>query len=207
MVELAIITPMKRLGNIPIIFSNLRSCINEHINVHWFPIFDRSEEEAYPFWESRLLFLGSAYENFVIHPILSTISKAIAGHAHRNIALEVIRQKCHKNTWIYNLDDDNVLNPQLISFLTMNERLFKRKAGLIFEQQWKDGRIRLDTHRIEVCHVDTAMLLFRLKYLRELSFIETDYCADGHFIEAFYKRNKRKVLLVHSPLCYYNYLK
>jgi hypothetical protein len=206
MTELAIITPMKRLENIPILMSNIRASINNEINVHWFCVFDKSEENKFSFWEYRLNFLGNEYENFMIYPILSPVEKAIAGHAHRNIALHAIQQKCHKDTWIYNLDDDNCLHPNFIPYLTINEKLFRRKAGLIFEQQMKDGRIRLDTSRIELCHVDTAMLVFRLKYLKKLFFIENDYCADGHFIEAFYKKNKRRILLINSPLCYYNYL-
>lgn len=206
MLELIIITPCKRLENIPYIYSNIRMNLNTSVHVHWIPIFDKSEEEKYAFWQSRLIYLGSLSEHFTIDPLLSNVKYAIAGHAHRNIVLRALETISTK-AWIYNLDDDNLLHPNLISFLLRNERKLKRKRGVIFSQQFKDGRLRLGIDKIKVGYVDTAMILFKSKYLRGLKFQENDYCGDGLFIENFYKKHKRKIYLEQTPLCYYNFLK
>jgi hypothetical protein len=210
MVTIAVITPLKRLENIPIIFSNLRYNALRYINVsiHWFPIFDKSEEEWFEWWRDKLDFLGRENENFKIQPILSSVDKAIAGHAHRNIVLEEIKKQ-YEDIWVYNVDDDNILHDNFAKFFAINEGYLNQCSGLIFSQIMKDGRLRLeaDKDRVVVCHVDTAQLVFRLKDLGDLKYIENDYCADGHFINAFYEANKERVYIEKIPLCYYNYLK
>lgn len=208
MIIISIITPCKRLENIPVIFSNLRSCTSNFLKIHWFPIFDLSEKEKFLFWEKRLNYLGTERKEFSITPILSHIENAIAGHAHRNIALEKIKKE-YKDCWIYNVDDDNIIMLDLILYFLKNEKDLESYAGILVSQILKDGKLRLiaDKDKVVVCHVDTAQLVFKLKFLNDLKFIENDYCADGHFINAFYEQNNRNVYIEQNPLCYYNYLK
>lgn len=210
MLEIAIITPLKRLENIPILLSNLRYNALRYggVIIHWYPIFDQSEKENFPFWSERLIFLGNEDKCFLIHPILSPVKNAVAGHAHRNIVLKEL-QKQFEDIWVYNLDDDNVLHKDLITYLLSNQYQLSQYAGLLISQIFKGDFLRLTANKdkVVVCHVDTAMLIFRLKYLNSLSYIENDYCADGHFINAFYELNNKNILIEKRPLCYYNYLK
>lgn len=209
MVNIAIITPLKRLENIPLIFSNLRynALRYEGVTIHWYPIFDQSEADKFHFWNERLVFLGGEDESFLIHPILSPATNAIAGHAHRNVVLAELKKQ-FEDIWVYNLDDDNILHKDFITYFLSNQYQLSSHVGLLFSQMMKNGRTRLiaDKDKVIVCHVDTAMLVFRLKHLKGLLYIENDYCADGHFINAFYESNEKNVLIEKRPLCYYNYL-
>lgn len=209
MQTLNIITPCARPWNLFLIYKQLLSYKIQKIQIVWWIVLDKSIQDI------GSILKESTQDNLKIHFIKGVSDNAIAGHAHRNLILEkLVSLHGNINDWVYNLDDDNLLHEDYIQFLVDNEYLLKDYDGVLTQQINKEKQVRLDATRelIKVCHVDTAMITFRIKALgskygtEQLRFIETDYCADGHFIEALYKKLGDKLYVTNTPLCYYNFL-
>ena len=205
---LNVITPTIRTDNLQEIYNNLLFNA-KNLTIIWWVIFDKSIEEEYSHWVKWFNNKNEGIKNLIVFPFLSNKEKAIAGHAHRNVVLDILEQTKDFNNiseqWIYNLDDDNILHPSFISLLLSGKIDFY--DVVIFSQtHGKILRLKADENNVEVCHVDTAMILFKLKALNEIRFIESDYCADGHFIKAIWNNNENRKI-IEEPCCYYNYLK
>jgi len=206
MITLNIITPLSKPANLIHLLKNIAEN-SKKIKINWYIAFDKVKEDMYEFWSKKL----ENYEtdNLTITTLLSPIEKAIAGHAHRNFILNYFEEiGKNVNEWVYNLDDDNLLHPNFIDYLLKEEGELRKSLGVIFSQEMKDGSRRLtaDFFNVKVCHVDTAMLCCKLYAINKLRFIETDYCADGHFIEAVFNEQPHMFIIEKEPLCYYNYL-
>lgn len=203
--HLNIITPTVRIGNLDKIRESIIKCLEyENINVNWWIILDKTVTPSYNKIKKEF---ESLSEKLNILVILSDKEKAIAGHAHRNIILNLLRGYIHKDQWVYFLDDDNILHNNFLNFFATSDVL-NTSQGVIFSQVDRHNNLRLEPKKdnIKVCHVDTAMYLFKLGILGDLKFVETDYCADGIFIEELYKQHSSKFSITTEVLCYYNFL-
>ncbi|GAA0561643.1 hypothetical protein [Chitinophaga japonensis] len=110
------------------------------------------------------------------------------------------------NEWIYCIDDDNILHPDLVPWLMANQQVVEDASMLIFDQQLKDGTHRLSADRPRVNNIDTAQFMWRGTISTGIRFREDAYNADGFFAEEINKRTLCTTI-VNLPLCYYNYLR
>lgn len=222
-----IITPCSRVSNLEIVKKSIVDNLISEVNVRWHIVIDNKVERE---WREKFNLNDSPHEEYVCkeennlsiyYYISDKDVNAIAGHAHRNFILDKLENEVNKNDWVYNLDDDNVIFPNFFryvySLISVTERIKNEYSndervrdinGIIFSQLNRDNSIRLtaDKNNIKVCHVDTAMFIFKMSILNKLRFIENDYCADGHFIEKLYNNNRDNILVDDEPHCYYNYI-
>jgi hypothetical protein len=210
--KINIITPLSRPENLKAMYVNLLEAAMKGITIHWYLIVDASITgtiiQPPGFWLTTFRRIATYLKASELRvTVLNGQHGAMAGHAHRNMALPFMK---NWPDWIMSLDDDNVMHPSLPEWLIANEEELELKySGLIFDQLNKDGsyRLKADPDKISVNHVDTAQYMFRGSIVGDLRFQEDAYNADGIFIEELYRRHRDQFLIVNQPLCYYNYLR
>jgi hypothetical protein len=127
------------------------------------------------------------------------VQGGVSGNKQRNMALNYV----FSEDFVYFLDDDNLLHPDLIKFFEKNK--FEHK-GYIFGQDLGD-KLRLpDKENIKVNFVDQAQYLLHYTLLHNRRFKQV-YEADGHMIEEIYREFKSQILVTHEVMCYYNKLR
>ncbi|NEU10431.1 class I SAM-dependent methyltransferase [Flavihumibacter sp. R14] len=195
---LNIITPLSRIANLQSLYDNI-SYYAKGVKIVWWVILDRSLKQHYKnisLNESKCL---------KIKLLMSPYANCPGGHAHRNFILDLLDN--NPDQWVYNLDDDNILHPEFVSFFANDKELDDHDVALV-AQLHSDGTLRLeaDADNIKVYHIDTAMCLFKMKALNGgLRFVE-NYCGDGYFIESLHQNINNKFYIHNIPLSYYNYL-
>jgi len=120
--------------------------------------------------------------------------EGISGNPQRNYALDNI---VIKDTYLYFLDDDNEIHPDLYKLLSIidNNKLYT------FNQ--KD---RINGDYIEVYNIDTAMLLIDYNLCKDIRWILDKYNADGYYIKECYLTNLDKWIYINNTLSTYNIL-
>lgn len=206
--RLFIVTPFSRPEN----FERLRDSIfrNElDSRIEWHVIVDASV-----YTDDLHNTLKHAAAGLPVRIECSAHANACVGHAHRNFFIDYYRKEFNadgerQNDWAYFLDDDNLLHPDFID--TVTGHLVSQKCAGIFHQDLITGERRLnaDLDNVRVCHIDMAQYVINVSRLpHEIRFIEDDYCADGHFIEALFKHvQKAEFFIIDAVLSYYNALK
>lgn len=196
--KLIIVTPLSRVNNLPLIYENL--LLNSAtLKLHWMIMVDEKIHHEIQRIQNAIV----STETLQVSVLASPSKNNLAGHGHKNVALEMLGE----NDWVYFLDDDNIIHPSLLKFISEND-LFNSCDGIVVAQVWKNGAVRLNvsSDKIKVCHVDTASTVLSMRAIGETRFREGDYVADGYFIEEVYNKNSDKFLLFDIPMCYYNYL-
>lgn len=214
---LNICIPCSRPENLEAIFKNLLSedeiSHNRGIMIIAWLVFDADLdksgiEKVYRAYQST-----EAY-NSNIHFHFDTLKQKnnVAGHAARNLTLNKICNPTYMFSgnpgYFYSLDDDNILHPYLIPYIADNLTKIWQHDLFIFSQLNANGTMRLNAAKncIVPGHIDTAMFMVRVDKIGQLRFDESDYCADGKFIQQFYEAHPN-VLVEKKPLCYYNFLR
>ena len=133
--------------------------------------------------------------------------KGDMGHGLINQVLDEIT-----SGWIYILDDDNEMHPELIDVLhplAIENPLLK---GFIFSQQ-VSGRdfTGLDVREakpenVKVQKIDMGQFIVTKSLIDDLRFVPMTYTADGIFIEKLYEMYPNKFMFVDKILCNYNSL-
>ena len=120
------------------------------------------------------------------------------GNGQRNYAMSMIE---NKNTFIYFLDDDNIIHPHFYSFLQdLNEE------PLIYTFM-QDNYGTLSTgDRLYIGGIDTAMFLIHYDLCKNIKWDISKNEADGIFFLDCYHNNEKKHKYIEKTLCYYNYL-
>lgn len=193
--RLNIITPLSRPNNLQAMYESMRKPL---FPVKWWIMAD-------PIIRYYFIPPVSDHPNLEIS-VLRQKKVAIAGHAHRNTAIELITDP---NEWIMSLDDDNIIHPELFTWLLDHESELSGYSGLLWDQANKDGSMRLfaSPWDVRVNCIDTAQFMFRRGIVEDLRFKEDQYAADGMFIEELYRRHSDKFKIAPAALCYYNYLR
>jgi beta-1,4-mannosyl-glycoprotein beta-1,4-N-acetylglucosaminyltransferase len=116
----------------------------------------------------------------------------ISGNPQRNYALTKIT---NKDTFLYYLDDDNIIHPNLYKLISMMD---KNKMYTFNQGDREKG------NNIKVGRIDTAMCIIHYKLCNNITWIANEYTADGHYIKECYDKNKDSHIYVNNDLCYYN---
>lgn len=172
--ELHIITPVTRIGNVFEIHQNLVNSFKK-LDVKWYCIFDSFVSFfANPFVEK----VGS------VSVALWRQSKIQCpwGYACRNQVLDIL-----ENGWIYFLDDDNLIHPAFEeTFINCLEK-FPDSRWFIFRQIRPDGRIYLyETDRPRVNYVDMGQCVVERSVIGNIR-MDNRRDADGKFYEQLLK--------------------
>ena len=121
-------------------------------------------------------------------------SSGISGNPQRNYGLTQVK---NKETFIYFLDDDNMIHPQLYKLLDCIE------PGKIYTFNQEN---RLLGNCIKLGYIDSAMFLIDYSLIKNLKWTIDRYDADGLFIISVYTSNPDKWVYVNDINCYYNKL-
>ena len=175
--KITIITPSYRIDNLP----KVKNSINFDYVDQWIIVYDGSKIS-----ENPNLFNHAKIKEYVHE------GEGISGNPQRNYALNMIN---NTDTFIYYLDDDNIIHPNLYRLLNIIDKKF-----YTFNSNWLKG------NNISLCHIDTAMCLFYYNLSSDLRWRLDKYEADGIYICECYDKNKDIHVYVDNSLCYYNKL-
>lgn len=191
-----IITPCYRPANLDLMFKS----IDFDLIYRWYIVYDTTRNRTYT-------------RKYPGHPKIIELESSdvgISGNAQRNAALNIV-----EDGFVYFLDDDNVVHPDLwveLPKMTSNHYyswdqlrnpegddtdwvLFKNEKGKI---------LKGDTLKLQ--RIDTAQVLIPKKFFEGLQWKTDDYKADGILIESVYKKNPSAHIYLPKILCYYNSL-
>ena len=185
--KMTIITPSIRPQNL----LKIRESINfDHVH-QWIIVYDGSKIQEHPN-------IFTSENNPKIQEYIHT-SKGISGNPQRNYALDKIE---HPDTYVYYLDDDNIIHPDFYRIFSILE------TGKIytFGQKNNDPSKDLRGNRIQYAQIDTAMVLIDYNICKDIRWILDKYEADGLYIIECYTKNKDKHIFVDNTLSYYNKL-
>jgi len=118
------------------------------------------------------------------------------GNSQRNFALDYLLEN-NKDTFVYFLDDDNIINLDLYSIVN-----FLDDDKIYSFNQFN----RILGNNISLNHIDTAMIIFDFKINKHLRWNIKEYGADGYYFQELYNNNKNKHIYINNDLCYYNTL-
>jgi hypothetical protein len=107
----------------------------------------------------------------------------------------------NNNTYLYFLDDDNIIHPNLYKFLNT---IGDEKCIYTFIQN-NHGNLSKG-NRLHIGGIDTAMFLIHFDLCKDIRWNITKHEADGIFFLNCYNNNKDKHKYIENELCYYNYL-
>jgi len=180
--KMTIITPSYRLDNL----RTMKESIPFDYVDEWIIVYDGTKIN-----ENPNLFMDE--KNSKIKEYVYT-GEGISGNPQRNYALTQIT---NPDTYIYFLDDDNIIHPSFYKLLNIidNNKIYT------FNQHH-----RLYGDNIVEGKIDTATFLIYYKLIRDVTWKKDVYSADFFFIKDCYDNNKNSHIFVNNTLCYYNKL-
>jgi hypothetical protein len=197
---LHIVTPLSRISNLHQIENSFGE-INSH-EVKWVVLVDGAIRQD---------FIESGISLKFAEIVFSPINNAFVGHAHRNFYLD---NYSNETDWIMFLDDDTILCEnygQLAHFKQVCEQ--KNQNCFVINQLNQNLSLRLiaSHENIRVCMIDMGQYCVKMSSIpQNLRFQESNYCADGIFIEEY--KNLLGIESINvfdneSVYSFYNYLR
>ena len=108
------------------------------------------------------------------------------------------------DTYLYYLDDDNVIHPHLYELLSTLED----NKVYTFDQQRPDNifpfKTLLKGDNVALYNIDTAMMLIDYNLCRDIRWDAHKYNADGLYITECYEKNKNNWVYVDKTMAFYN---
>lgn len=179
--KLTIITPSYRLDNL----LRLKNSIDFDYVDQWIIVYDGSKIN-----ENPNLFQTDINKEKIEEYLFK--GNGISGNPQRNYALDQIK---NTNTFIYYLDDDNIIHPSLYKLLNVIDK------NKIYTFNQENG---IKGNNINVNCIDTAMFLIDFNLCKNIRWSPNYYNADGFYIKECYENNKENHIFVDNELCYYN---
>ena len=189
--KITIITPSCRPENL----IKLYECLNFNFIKEWIIVYDSSKVI-----ENNKLFLDDLNNDKISEYFHN--SRGIYGNPQRNFALKNIK---NKDTYLYYLDDDNIIHPNFYKLLTI---IGEDKLCTFNQKNMKSNNLDniLFGNNIEIDNIDTAMFLFSFKFNKLNQWDINKYNADGYYIKEIYDSNKNNWIYINNELSYWNYL-
>ena len=184
--KITIITPCIRPDNL----AKIKKSINfDYIN-EWIIIYDKK------YIKNQHLFEDDKIKEYEF------LGSGISGNPQRNYGLDNIS---NINTYVYFLDDDNIIHPNLYKLLDIIED----NKIYTFNQKRPDNvfpyKELLLGNKIEIGEIDSAMFLVDYNLCKNIRWIPDKYVADGIFIVECYSENRDKWIYIDELIAYYNY--
>ncbi len=200
MIELNIITRCSRQQNLLKIIETL---FLKDFAIIWHIIFDINKIKEI---DSNLLYTLSNINYIKIYYDKSDINSY--GY---NLINKIIKSIINENSFIYLLDDDNILHENF----NILYKLINEKEIIIFNQfiNYKDftnSKYRYASiDNVKIGSIDAAQYIIKRNVFtlnnNHINYMN-DYCADGILMELLLKLYPEKFLFINEILCYYNYL-
>jgi hypothetical protein len=196
MEKIYIVTPCCRSKNL----DTIEKSIDFSIIHKWYIVYDTSKNRSYQ-------------KKYLNHPHIVELECSDVGrvgHAQRNFAINVI-----EDGFIYFLDDDNIIHPDLYAELKNINKMFyytwdqlRNKEGdntdwVLFKNE--KGKI-LKGNKLKVQAIDTAQFMFPRDLIGDLRWDVNDYKADGIFIEKLNQLYPNRHVYIPRVLSYYNFI-
>jgi glycosyltransferase involved in cell wall biosynthesis len=184
--KITIITPSVRPENLHIIHKSIPwDYVHE-----WIIVYDGKKIK-----ENPKLFSSDNITEYVYS------GEGTCGNSQRNYALEHVK---HHDTYLYFLDDDNLVHPELYSIVNNLED----NKIYTFNQERPSNVFPFTSYlrgnRIEVFHIDSAMFLIDYNLCKDVRWNTNCYHSDGLFIMECYSKHKDKWIYIDQTLAYYN---
>ena len=185
--KVTIITPCIRPNNLLVIKESIDF---DYLN-EWIIVYDKKHVSELP----NLFEKNKKIKEYIFE------GDGIQGNSQRNFALEQITEH---NTYLYFLDDDNIIHDNFYNLLDIIE------PGKIytFDQKRPINVFPYVEHlygnKIEIGNIDSAMFLIDYNLCKGTRWITDKYDADGYFIKECYENNKNNWIYVNKILAYYN---
>tara|TARA_B110000211_G_scaffold84701_1_gene99216 strand:+ start:870 stop:1508 length:639 start_codon:yes stop_codon:yes gene_type:complete len=186
--KLYIITPVSRIENLSKIFKS----INWNYVTKWIIVYDKKIIKKNPYLFKNI---PSVVE------LLNFTKNSIRGSGQRNTGIEYLLKEKKKNSFVYFLDDDNIIHPNFYNIY----KKFKDENIYTFSQQVKIRHIRAG-NKFKLYHIDTAMFVTSLTIIKNIRWKMKTHETDYHFIKECLSKNKNRYVCINNVGCYYNYL-
>lgn len=184
--KLSIITPCTRPENL----MRLKESIPFEYVHEWIIVYDTSKVE------NPHLFQDDKIKEY------SCQGDSIVGNIQRNYGLDHLTG----DTYVYFLDDDTIMHPDMGDFL----KTIEPNHLYTFDQSRNSSVFpytdRLTGDKIEMFHIDTAMFLIDSSLCKTIRWVADEYTADAIFIVECYSANPSNWMYVNRVLSYYNHL-
>jgi hypothetical protein len=189
--KMTIITPSYRAQNMQKIKENL----NFNYIDEWIIVYDGSKIKENPCF----------FDNVKIKEYIHT-GDGIDGNPQRNYGLSKIT---NDDTYIYFLDDDNIVHPNLYKLLDIVEpdKFYTFNQSNLFNPMYKATNNTMRGNRIEVGKIDTAMMLCHYRLVKGITWGNHTIGADGAYIVECHARNRAKHVFIDRVLAQYNVLR
>jgi len=183
--KLTIITPSYRIDNL----TKLYQSINFDYVDEWIIVYDGSKLTDNP----------NLFNHEKIKEYIHKDENSCAGNAQRNYAIDNIK---NENTYLYYLDDDNIINQELYKLLDIidNDKIYT------FNQIRYPCLDILKGNIIKPGYIDTAMVLISYNLSKNIKWNISKYDADYYYINDCYNKYSEKWIYIDNTLCYYNKL-
>lgn len=148
--HLILLTAAFRGSNLPIIAKSIgeavttnKYVVDNNLEVHWLVCADLTHwrgENWFTLWGK----LKDSYNNFHIHfrPVQSSGDKAYGGDIYNEPLTEYVHDHAlNGNPWIYILDDDNILHPNVLKYVVKVNQSFIDKEIIWLTNMQRTGRI------------------------------------------------------------------
>jgi len=197
--KLRIVTRCTRPDHLPKVEKSLETC--KEIDFKWTIIIDTSVLH-----EIDTDFL----EKFSKHDL--RFMKGVPGDMGHSFINRII-DEIDNETWIYILDDDNQLHPELVKTINAELAISPQTEGFIFSQyvgkkDFTGLEIReAKPENTKVQGIDMGQFFLKKSLIGSKRLEYGKYIADGIFIEELYNENTEKIKFIDKVLCYYNSLK
>lgn len=198
MTTMHVISPISRPSNLHYMMASIKEHMAPYFDVIWWVVLDAKEPVVPGGIES--------IDNIIVNVrALSSEGNGLSGNPQRNLAIDEIGEDAG---YVHFLDDDNVLQRhgphKYHAFL-----MVRPGCALVVSQMFKDGRIRLaaDSRNMQPTMIDTAQFFLPFSMIGDLRWEPWNYCADGDFFSAIFKRHEERFYFMPQPMCWYNYLR
>lgn len=189
--KVTLITPSIRPQNLLKIKESIRF---EYVD-EWIIVYDGKK-----ITENPNLFINDEHRDKIKEYLYT--GNGMSGNPQRNYALDNIT---NTNTYLYYLDDDNIIHPDLYGLLDE----IKDNKIYTFDQIRPTNifpyKSLLTGDNIEVYKIDSAMFLVDYQLCKNIRWVPDKYWADGIYIVDCYTQNKSKWVYVNKVLSYCNY--
>jgi glycosyltransferase involved in cell wall biosynthesis len=205
-INLHVITRCSRLGNLHKIENSVFNTSDDlplTFNVKWHFIFDTDTLKEIP------IEIYKRYKESEVEYHYESI-----GNRSLSAVNPILKKINDKNSWIYFLDDDNIIhknfyktvanamidNPDKLGFIFSQDVDKKDFTGLKYRIASKD--------KITLGNIDLAQYILHCSmFSSKHKFKPRSWGSDGIFIENLYKDRKSDIHIISDVACHYNYLK
>tara|TARA_B100001769_G_scaffold275297_1_gene276942 strand:- start:4893 stop:8519 length:3627 start_codon:yes stop_codon:yes gene_type:complete len=194
--KIVIITPCYRIENLKQIYNS----INFNFVIKWIIIYDGKYILNYP---------KQFENNDNIEEYNYAADESMWGNAQRNYALDILaKKKALHNCFVYFLDDDNIIHPNLYKILNY----ISKNNIYTFDQKRLsniDGTygLTLTGNNIDYQKIDTAQILLYYSLIKDIRWDISIYQADYYYIKECCVKNYKVHKYIPLEASYWNYLR